>query len=80
MMRTLSIKLPNALDSLLSKLAKGRGMSKSAVVQEALEAYLAGPNGHQGESCLDLARDVWGSLEGPGDLSYNQKYLEGYGR
>jgi hypothetical protein len=79
-MRTLSIKLPDALDADLGKLAKQRGVSKSALVQEALKAYLADKDGHKRESCLELAKDLWGSLVGPGDLSYNKRHLEGYGR
>ncbi len=31
-------------------------------------------------SALELAGDVVGSVEGPGDLSYNPKYMEGFGR
>jgi predicted DNA-binding protein len=78
-MRTVSVKLPDQLEANLSKLAKRRGLSKSALVQEALEAYLAGMNGQE-QSCLNVAKDLWGSLQGPGDLSSNKKYLEGYGR
>jgi predicted DNA-binding protein len=79
-MKTVSLKLPEALDADLTKVARRRGLTKSAVVQEALQAYLAGIDRHQAESCLDLARDLWGSVEGPGDLSHNKKYMEGYGR
>jgi predicted DNA-binding antitoxin AbrB/MazE fold protein len=31
-------------------------------------------------SFLEKARGLAGSIEGPGDLSFNKKYLEGYGR
>jgi hypothetical protein len=31
-------------------------------------------------SALDLAGDLVGSCEGPGDLSTNPKYLEGFGK
>ena len=79
-MRTVSIRLPDALEANLSKLARRKGLSKSAVVQEALTAYMAGTNGPQARSWLDLARSLWGSLEGPSDLSCNKKYLEGYGQ
>lgn len=29
---------------------------------------------------MDLAGDLAGCLEGPGDLSYSKKYFDGYGR
>lgn len=77
-MKTVSVTLPEALDAHLTRMAQHRGLTKSAVVQEALQAYLAGSDGHQAESCLELARDLWGSVEGPGDLSHNKKYMEGY--
>jgi Arc/MetJ-type ribon-helix-helix transcriptional regulator len=79
-MKNVSIKLPEALDANLNEAVRRRGLSKSEIVREALQAYLAGKNGHQAESCLDLARDLWGSLEGPADLSHNRKHLEGYGQ
>ncbi len=31
-------------------------------------------------SALELAGDLVGSVEGPGDLSTNPKYMEGFGR
>lgn len=79
-MTSITLKLPDALDNRLSSMAREKKKTKSALIQEALEEYLAGQNGAQGSSCFELARDVWGSLEGPGDLSYNAKHMEGYGR
>ncbi len=32
------------------------------------------------DTFLDLAGDLAGRLEGPGDLSHNKKYLDNYGR
>ncbi len=79
-MKSLSLKLPDVLDAKLAAVARRRGASKSAVVREALEAYVA----HGGKvvpgSALDLARDLAGCLEGPGDLSYNKWHMRGFGR
>jgi len=79
-MKSLSLKLPDALDAKLAAVARKRRASKSAVVREALEAYIA----HGGKvipgSALDLAKDLAGCLEGPGDLSYNKRYMRGFGR
>ncbi len=79
-MKSLSLKLPDALDAKLAAVARKRRASKSAVVREALEAYIA----HGGKvipgSALDLAKDLAGCLEGSGDLSYNKRYMRGFGR
>ncbi|NBO30927.1 MAG: hypothetical protein LVT47_10640 [Cyanobacteria bacterium LVE1205-1] len=32
-----------------------------------------------GMSALDVSRDIVGCVEGPGDLSTNPKYMEGFG-
>lgn len=80
-MRTLSLKLPDAIDAKLTAVAKQRRMAKSALAREVLETYLAAGDGPQTLSCLDLAPDLAGCVEsGVGDLSYNKKHLEGFGR
>jgi predicted transcriptional regulator len=75
-MRTTSLKLSPALDRRLSDVARRRGTTRSAIVREALEAFLAARRG----SIADLAGDLIGSLEGPGDLSTNPRHMDGYGR
>jgi hypothetical protein len=71
-MRPLTIKMPKPLEERLDQLARRRGVSRSALVREALEAYVARP----GASALDLAGDLVGSLDGlPADLSTNPKHL-----
>ena len=72
-MKMLSLKLPASLRVKLDRAAKTRGQSRSEVVRAALEEYL------NGERPV-LAGDLIGSGEGPGDLSSNPKYLEGFGR
>jgi hypothetical protein len=77
-MTTLSLKLPEATAKRLRRLARARKVSLSVVISQLLEQYLPAPN-KNGASCYEVGRDVWGSVEGPGDLSTNPKRLEGYG-
>lgn len=76
-MKTLSLKLPPRLSAKLDRAAKQRGQTKSELVRAALEQFL---NGERPMSALELAGDLVGSCEGPGDLSTNPKYMEGYGK
>ena len=78
-MKTLTLKVPLELDLRLASAAKHRGESKSALVREALEAYLADQKNAPPLSCYDLAKDIIGCFEGPGDLSTNPKYMDGFG-
>jgi metal-responsive CopG/Arc/MetJ family transcriptional regulator len=75
-MKTLSLKLPVELSVKLDRAARKRSQSKSEVVRAALEQFL---NGDQPLSALDLAGDLVGCGQGPGDLSTNPKYMEGFG-
>jgi len=61
----------------LERAAKKWSQSKSEIVRAALETFL---NGDQPLSALDLAGDLVACLEGPGDLSTNPKYMEGFGK
>lgn len=79
-MKTVTVKVPDELHARLDALAKQRGQTKSDLVREALELFL----NNMGEtrpapSALELAGDLVGSIEGPGDLSTNPKYLKGLG-
>ena len=77
-MITVSLKVPAVLEQRLARLAKSRGASRSAVIREALERLLLEASTHP-DSCLALASDLIGSIEGPVDLSHNKKRLEGFG-
>ena len=79
-MKTLSLKLPSALDAQIAATAKRRGVSKSALVREALECFLANGRVVKRKSALDLLGDLCGCIEGPGDLSTNPEHMRGYGR
>jgi hypothetical protein len=80
-MKTLSLKLPPRLRSRLERAAKQRGQSKSEVVRAALEQFLNDERAGKGPlSALELAGDLVGCVEGPGDLSTNPRYMEGFGQ
>lgn len=78
-MKTLSLKLPEALDSQIGAIARQRRSSKSEVVRRALAAYLAGEATPRSGSALDLAGELVGALDGPGDLSCHAEHMRGYG-
>jgi hypothetical protein len=64
----------------IRKLAARRGVSqKQAVMQLVDEAVEDEPIEAEPGSFLDRNRDLCGVFEGPGDLSTNPAYMEGYG-
>ncbi len=79
-MRTVSLKLPDSLHDQLAAAARDKGKSESAVVREALTAFLNGETALGGVSCLDLVHNLAGCLNGPRDLSTNRKHMTGFGR
>jgi Arc/MetJ-type ribon-helix-helix transcriptional regulator len=79
-MKTISLKLPESLDAKLNRVAKQRDQTKSDVVREALEQFLNGERRSRIVTVAELAGDLLGSAEGPGDLATNPKYMEGYGK
>ena len=79
-MKTLTVKVPEALDIKLTAVAKKRNESKSALLRAALEHIVASGDEIASSSCLDLAKDLVGSVDGPADLSTNRDYKEGYGK
>jgi Arc/MetJ-type ribon-helix-helix transcriptional regulator len=79
-MKTISVKVPEDLDLKLTAVAAKRRESKSAIIRAALDHLIESSEASTPNSCLDLAKDLIGSVEGPSDLSYNNKHLKGYGR
>ncbi len=79
-MTPVSLKLPAALHDRLVAAAKAMGKSKTAVVREALEAYLDGQRPSAGASCHELAQSLAGSLGGPRDLSAGRRHLKSFGK
>lgn len=78
-MTTVSLKIPTALRRRLAQVAERRGTSRSTVIRDALEQYVEG-NAGRDDSCLAIAADLIGCVNGPADLSSNKKRLAGFGR
>jgi len=76
---TVSLKMPDVLERRLARLATSRGVTRSGLIREALERLLTDASAHP-DSCLALASDLIGSVEGPADLSHNKAHLEGFGK
>lgn len=75
-MKTVSFKLPEALDDSLTELARKRKVSRSSLVREALAAYTVA-----GRASVTAAADaVTMGVNGPRDLSSNPKHLARYGK
>jgi len=79
-MKSISLKLPRGLHARLEAVARKAGRSKSEVTRQAIEAFLEGQRGQAKGSCFDLAKDLAGCVEGPGDLSFNKRRLRGCGK
>ncbi len=79
-MKTLTVKLPAALDAKISALAARRRVTKSQVVRGALERLFDDGRRPRSGSFLALAKDLHGCVEGPGDLSHSSRHLRDYGR
>lgn len=83
-MRVLTCKLPQALDGRLSELARRRGVPKSVLVREAIEAKIieeATAPRRPAANLIEALGDSVGSIaSGKRDLARNKKHLQGYGR
>ena len=75
-MKTITVKLPEALATWLSRRARSLGRPQSDLVREALQRVSEGTGG---ASCHDAFADVCGVIDGPKDLSTNPKHLKGFG-
>jgi metal-responsive CopG/Arc/MetJ family transcriptional regulator len=78
-MATVSLKMPEDLATRLEAAARERGMTRSAVLRAALEAYLERKGTGNG-TAADRAKDLIGALEGPRDLSESVRHMKGFGR
>lgn len=78
-MKNVSLKMEEGMERKLAATAKSLQTTKSSVVREALERYFAGSSASPTGSCLDLAGNLVGCIDGPSDLSSNPDYLEGFG-
>ncbi len=79
-MKTVSLKMPDALDAQLENVARRTRRSKSLVVRMALAEFLPRHGRASKTSFLARAADLAGSVRGPSDLSTSKRRLEGYGR
>jgi len=83
-MSVLTCKLPLALDGRLADLARRRGVPKSVLVREAIEAKIAEEavaSPRRPANLIEALGDSVGSLaSGKRDLARNKKHLQGYGR
>ena len=79
-MNTISLKVPETLAIRLEDTARHRGVSMSALIRDALEAYLQTDETKHPESALSQVADLTGVLSGPADLSVNKDYLRDFGR
>lgn len=77
-MESLTIKLPRQLSARVTRLAKKRHISRSALVREALELLTADRGG---ATFVDRASQYLGTGDDlPADILTNPKHLKGYGR
>ena len=82
----ISLKMPEALVDEVTEEAQRRGVSRSALIREAVTEHLNGRTA-LGEhnvrprpgSALSLVAHLVGRWDGPPDLSTNPKYMEGFG-
>lgn len=72
-MRALSMKVPEALDRDLAKLAKRRGVSKAALVRTAVEEYVARERDGTAAKSLVAAADA------PAEPSTSPSGIDDYG-
>lgn len=67
----MTLKLPESLFVRFNSTAKRAKRSKSDLVRQYLENALENPETSIKGSCLELAADLCGIVEGPGNLSHN---------
>ena len=79
-MKTLSLKLPEAVATRLAAAARKRSQSKSAVVRAILDECLTEDESAAKGSCLELAADLAGCVAGPSNLSTHKRNMQGYGK
>jgi predicted transcriptional regulator len=84
-MAATTIKLPAKLDRELTALAKERHTTRAKVLRDALQSLAKKKPAKERTKKLkgtvaELAGDLIGSVEGPGDLTSNPKYMAVYGR
>jgi len=84
-MKTLSVKIPEALAKWLAGESKQTRSSRSAIVREALEQKREGRGGggkgaKKPRNMAEALDSLGGTFHGPKDLATNPKHLEGFGQ
>ena len=79
-MTPISLKMPRRLAAELSEAARRRGVSRSALIRQAIEAFLRAEEADQPMSAFSQAADFAGAFPGPTDLSSNPDYMRGFGQ
>jgi hypothetical protein len=79
-MTAITVKVPDILNRKLQAVAGKSGLSKSALMRNAIEASLENgvPTSKQA-TAYDLLETHIGKVSGPSDLSCNQRRMRGYG-
>ena len=78
---TLSIRISKAERTALRLAAKRGKVSQGQLVRSALRAYGVAPAVKTAPNAHELVKHLIGrQTGGPGDLSTNPKYMEGFGR
>jgi hypothetical protein len=72
-----TLKIPEDLAARIQRQARATKSTVSAVMREALERGLAED---AGIDMTEALKGIIGSASGPGDLSSNKAYFNGYGR
>jgi hypothetical protein len=75
-LKTITVKLSEALAIWLSRRAIALGRPQSEIIRELLQQA---SDGTGSKSCHDAFADICGVIDGPDDLSTNQKHLTGFG-
>lgn len=77
-MESLTIKLPQQLSARVTRLAKKRNLTRSALVREALELLTSA---RSGETFVDrVSQHVGVGEDVPADILTNPKHMKRYGR
>ena len=84
-MSVLTCKLPLVLEGRLADLARRRGVPKSVLVREAIEAKIAeeaaSPIDRGPANLIEALGESVGSIaSGKRDLARNKRHLQGYGK
>ena len=79
-MKTITVKMPEAVAARLERKAQRLGRAKSALVREAVERILDDAGDDEIPTAYErMSRGLGCVATGVGDLSTNPKHLEGFG-